>query len=1099
VGRRCSVCEHPQRALIEAAVASGTGSKRRISARFNVTEQALRRHIGSHGRAGSRFVGRARELAQIDAGLADTSAGKGSLYLVVGEPGIGKSTLLDEIAMRATARAFTVLWGRCWEAGGAPALWPWTQVVRGASQHAESATSALGSLRPTDDDASRFELFSSVVDTLRSAAARGPVVVLLDDVHAADTASLLLLAFAAGEVRDLPVMIVATYRDVEARRSPELARMLAAVARSSKRLPLAGFDASEVARLVEAASGSEQPEVLIRRIHSATGGNPFFVDEVLRAHLATATAEGGGAIRIPQGVRDAIRSTLGPLDDRTRELLESAAVLGRTFDAQILATVCGIDVDEAVAAMRATGVVVDTDGGDLTFSHALVRETVYDDIRPGTRVQLHRRVGETLEARTDADARSSELAFHFFNAAHAGGARKAVDHAKRAGDRAMDVLAYEDAAAEYGRAVQALGLCEPDEARHCDLLVDLGQALTRAGDLTEANRNLRTAADLARRLGDADRFALAVRDMSSEAAFGTTDEPEVALIEEALDTLGAGDNPVRASLLGRLGRLLAPRDPARSSALSAQAIDMARRIGDRNVLATALIYALSSRWGPDDLDERLQTAAEIVGVARGDRDRFLGLCALAVIHLERAERHAADEMLRELVTIAGRLMQPRYTWQARVLQACFALIDGRFREADDLAREALATGERAHEVNVELIYGAHAAVSHNDQGLLLQLEGVLTSVAERYPTVSTWPAVLAVLHAAAGQPERARRELDRVTIDWLPHDGSWLLNIAMASEATSLVRDAGRAGRLYELLLPYTGRIVMVASTAAYGPVDRYLGLLAAARDDREAADRHFRAAYETCRRMHAPTWEAHVLADHGRALLDGDDRRGAQLLAQAADAYRALGLEELAASTSGETDPRGVEPAITTDPVRAELKRDGTAWRVVFEGAELRVRDSHGMRYLSWLLARPGRESHVLDLVSALRGGGEAAVASGDAGEAIDPAARAAYRGRIEELRAELGDAEDRGDAEAVGRAQDEIDAIARELSTSLGLGGRARKAASEAERARLNVTRAIRTAIASIEGLSPSLGRYLQTTVRTGTFCSYTPDPRFPVVWDL
>jgi hypothetical protein len=660
----------------------------------------------------------------------------------------------------------------------------------------------------------------------------------------------------------------------------------------------------------------------------------------------------------------------------------------------------------------------------------------------------------------------------------------------------MDVLAYEDAAAEYGRALQALGLCEPDELRRCDLLMDLGEALTRAGELADANANLRAAADAARRLGDAERFASAVRHMSSEATFGTTDENEIALIEAALDALGEQDSPTCASLLGRLGRLIAPRDPSRSAALSEQAVAMARRVDDRDTLATCLIYALSAAWGPDDLDHRRALATEIVEVAQTERNRFLGLCALAVVHLEHVNRRAANEALHELVAIAGRLMQPRYTYQARVLEACFALVDGKIREADELAGEALAVGQRAQEANVELIYGAHAAVSHHQQGLLPQLETVLLDAAERFPTMTVWPAVLAVLHAVEGHAERTRRELDRIAPGELPRDVNWLLTMAMASEAAASIGESERSRELYELLAPYSGRIAMVGSMSAYGPVDRFLGLLAATLGDADGTAAHFTAALRISRRAHAPLWDAHVLHDHGRAILSRDPKQGSQLLAEAAGAYRELGLEGLARSTSGRLDAV-VRPA-PAGLVHAMLRRDGTSWRVVFEGAEFRAREAHGVRYLAWLLARPGREAHVLDLVSARRGAAEP-LTSGDAGEAIDPAARAAYRARIEELRAAIDDAEDRDDADGAARAQEEIDAIARELSASLGLGGRARKAASEAERARLNVSRAIRTAIKTIEELNPSLGRYLQTTVRTGTFCSYTPDPRFPVVWDL
>ena len=398
----------------------------------------------------SAFVGRERELAELVGGLDDAFAGRGRLVLVVGEPGIGKSRLAEELIACARTRGARVLVGRCWEAGGAPAYWPWVQSLRAYVRESDPselrsqlgfAAADLAQLVPElrqhfpdlpeppalEPEAARFRLFDATADLLRNASESRPIVLVLDDLHAADAPSLLLLRFLARELASIRVLLVGAYRDVDPLPGQPLTEMLAAVAREpvTSRISLGGLSEGEVAEYVELTAAEIASAELIAALHGDTGGNPLFVGEIVRL-LSVEGVQSDSTdeihLAIPQSVRDVIARRLAHLSEECNRVLVLASVLGREFALNALARLGGVPEDELLDVLdeaMAARVVSDVPGwpGRLRFAHVLIRDTLYEGLTTASRVRLHRRAVGALEALYGAEPGPflAELAHHSLN------------------------------------------------------------------------------------------------------------------------------------------------------------------------------------------------------------------------------------------------------------------------------------------------------------------------------------------------------------------------------------------------------------------------------------------------------------------------------------------------------------------------------------------------------------------------------------------------------------------------------------------------------------------------------------------------------------
>ncbi len=438
--------------------------------------------------AGGVFVGRQREMDQLKSTFEDALGGRGRLVTLVGEPGIGKTRTAQELATYSSMRGAQVLWGRSYEGGGAPPYWPWVQAIRShvtateetllRSQMGTTASvisevvpevkQTLPEVQPPppieDPESARFRLFDSITTFLKTTSENQPLVVMLEDLHWADRPSLSLLEFVARELSDSRLLIVGNYRDVELNRRHPLSMTLGELGRERlfDRVVLRGLARDEIERFIEVAAGTEAPEQLITTVYEHTEGNPLFMTETVRllvqeGEIASGQASKRGAtsweLKIPEGVREVIGRRLDKLSERCNELLSTAAVIGRQFRFDVLLKLDEeltenslLDLmDEALGAR----VVEELSGeiGHYQFSHALIEETLTDELSLTRKVRLHARIARALEEYygDTATAHAEQLAHHFAQAETILGSEQAILHHFYAGETAKRRFAVEEA------------------------------------------------------------------------------------------------------------------------------------------------------------------------------------------------------------------------------------------------------------------------------------------------------------------------------------------------------------------------------------------------------------------------------------------------------------------------------------------------------------------------------------------------------------------------------------------------------------------------------------------------------------------------------
>jgi DNA-binding SARP family transcriptional activator/tetratricopeptide (TPR) repeat protein len=895
----------------------------------------------------SPFVGRESELAELSAGLKDAFAGRGRLFLLQGEPGIGKSRLADELLSLATARRATVLVGRCWEAGGAPAYWPWTQSLRAYLRRADpgvvrrqlgAGASDVAQILPelselftelpepesTDSKAARFRLFDSTASFLRNAAAEQPLTLVLDDLHAADEASLLLLRYVASALGDSRILIVGTFRDLDPPVQGPLEATLAELSREpvTRRIRLAGLSESEVGRLAEVTAQTAPPKQLVAELHAETDGNPLFVSEIVRLLAAEGRlgAEAPGGIPIPETIREAIGRRLRRLSDECRRVLSLGSVFGREFGLVALERVADYNrIDKLLSVLDeplAARVVEEIPGaaGRLRFGHALTRDTLYSEIPATQRARLHRRVAEVLEVlyQGSPDAHLAEKAYHFWMAAPAAPSEKTLEYARRAADEANRMLAYEEAVRLYRMALDVFELGGTGaDATRCELLLALGDAEAAAGEGAESKQTFLRAGQIARSLKDPERFARAALGYGGRFAWSTPvgDTELVPLLEEAL-AHDPADAQLRARLLARLACALREQaGPERSDALSREAVEIARALGDPATLVYTLMARRLATWSPDNVAELLEITSEIVRLAdeAGEPERAVDARLLRIeSHLLRGDMRAVYADLDVAARLADDARRPTAHWHVEVHLAELALLEGRFTEAEQHIARTVELGEQAHLADATSSVPAQTFAARRAVGGLAEVSGVLTRLVEERPAVPLFRCLVALLDLELGDNERARQTLDELGADEfaaIPWDEDWLLSIALLIEAAAALGDADHAAVLHRLLEPYADLVVVDPHVFSTGSAARSLGIAASTCGRFDEAERHFLAALELNERLGARPWLADTHSAYGQMLLTrnepGDAQQARELLETALAAYRELGMEPYAARAS--------------------------------------------------------------------------------------------------------------------------------------------------------------------------------------------------------
>ena len=762
-------------------------------------------------------------------------------------------------------------------------------------------------LPPPPDAASesaRFQLFDSTATLLRNVAIGRPLLIVLDDLQAADTASILFLRFLASQLVDMPMMVVGTYRDVELTPEHPLTTAIAELAREpvARVLELGGLPADAVGEYLRATTSLSPRDAVVAAVWRATKGNPLFVGEAVRL----LTAEGRLTdeadltalhVAVPQGVRAVIARRIGHLGDETARALGLGAALGPEFGVDVLLRIGDFEserlidlIDDAVGS----GLLAPVAGvrGRYRFSHDLVRETLYDELSPGRRSRLHGRIATVIEELYAAsiDAHRAELAYHFVQAAllrgvvpnddiDEGFGPKAVAYARRAGDDATLSLAYEEAARLYRMALAVLDLDErPDDETRVEVLLVLGDDLSRAGDLDAARAAFLDAAAIARRTGNGARLARAALGFGGRHRWARAggDTRLIPLLQDALVMLGGGDDRLRVQLLTRLACAWrsSPERRDDSSGLSRQAVEIARGLHDPATVSDALIGRFWATWWPDNPDERDAIAVEVRSIADALEDGERSAGSHLLTFLTRMEGGRLAEARQEMAALARAiedLRQPAHLWLDWTNRALLALVVGDLADAEEYIARELETEYQVTFIRDEISSArTHRFLLRRELGRSAEEESTVRASVDEYPWYPFHRAALACLLLDLGRDGEARVLFDELAKDEfaaLYQDNEWLLGMGLASEACALLGDASAAATLYEQLRPYAGRLAIGFSDGSVGAVDRYLGLLAATRGQLDDAVGHLVAAIEVNEGMGARPFAAHCRHDLAEVL----------------------------------------------------------------------------------------------------------------------------------------------------------------------------------------------------------------------------------------
>jgi hypothetical protein len=1015
------------------------------------------------------LVGRDMALALLRRYTAEARAGHGHFALIDGEPGIGKTTLAAAAADEALSGGAQLAWGVCVSGEGVPDFWPWPEIVAEAGGN----PAALAGPAAAGPDA-WFSAATAVVAALRAAAARAQVVVVVDDLPAAEV------------------------------------------------VPLAGLAVADVTKLLRPMLGA-RTDRLAAAVHTRTGGNPFFVQQV--GLLAAA----GPSDAVPAAVGDAIRRRFARLPQPTAALLGTAAVAGREVDAALVAEAAGLDLADAVTRLEpaVAGRVLRPAGmGVYQFEHDLFRETAYADLAPGVRASTHLALARALVSRREAGAgaRAGDIAHHWARAVPPADPAEALNYVEVAAHEATAGLAHEEAARHWQQALRLAELAGPVAD---SLRTAYGQALLRAGQTDAARQVLRDTAD---RAGDPVTLARCALGLHQAGLTSGHSHAEViAQLDRAVTALDAAaghavpSDPSQVTALGARARAALARELAdgpdldlpRARALSTAAVAAAEATGDPATLAFCLFAQHDVDWAPGTAQRRLALADRMAQAAVRGGDQELefqaGLCRHVAL-LELIDP-AAEVALAHLEDLAQRSSQPRLVYLAASRRAAYTLLTGQLAEAERQINAAAELADTLGEPDglgvrwtqllaVGLARGGAAGVG----AILQSLNPSMMMPAEFAPQDAAFRRLADGDPAAAAAALRAApRTADVALFRWRAlAAAAFDIQLAVAAGVPGLISAEERA-----FLGAHAGEMVLIGgAVCALGPADFFLGIAAAAAGDRPAAAAHLRQAAVQADRIGARAMAAWARAELAGVSLESGDAAGARvLLAPAVAVAGELGLDrlrdraaELLAMATEPTSPRPAsEPAGPRRPMprqgesglpAAEFCRTGEVWTLTWAGATTQLADAKGLHDLAALLAVPGQP------ISALRLYGSPEPDTG-ADEVLDQRARAEYQQRLADLDEEIDEAETAHDEGRAARYRAERDALVDGLAAAYGLGGRVRRLGDPAERARSTVTARIRDSLRRIDRVHPALGAHLRASVSTGRSCVYHPEP--PVRWVL
>jgi DNA-binding CsgD family transcriptional regulator len=813
------------------------------------------------------LVGRVAEVVALDALRAAAVRGDGAVAVLVGEAGIGKTTVVEEAVARAAASGARILTGRADPDEGAPAFWPWLRLLESDVDHLSPALLTLAdSGEPAA--ATRFRAIREVVSALRAASVSvAPLVLVLEDLHWADPASLALLSTLSREIAGRRILVLGTSRtDLDL---PE-----------ATVLPLGPWDVAAVGSYLASVGPVHGTWAAV--VHKLSGGNPLYTRELARLLAREGRLSGpAGDVDLPDSLRRLVARRTAHLSPACRDLLAFASAVGPEIDTAVVP-----DRAELAEAVRA-GVLVDDPWAPsrLRFGHELVRQACYAGLSRDARIDAHRRIADALRA---TGAGPVEIARHRV--------RAAVDPSSRAAAAEACVAAARHAttALDHGEAVHWLtrALENDDDP---SIRLERAGAAYRDGRLDLAVADCEAIVD---RVGAP--AALVIRGVGW---LGNTAAPALLRLCERALALDL-DDADRAQVLAQQAFLIAEmHDSARAEPISREAMALAERSGHPGAMVAA-VHArhelIDPVIGVDEVLDLARRGVELAGPGgRPDAELWSRTWQLeaCLAHGDLAEFDAVQARLAELV---DRLRWPLARWHLLRARAARELLAGHLTAAEATAVEARDLALRGQDRSAGVLLHAFRSGLNQLTGEPSEWPADLAALNLRYPGIPIGVAQLGRIAMERDDHDLAAEQVAqlRAIIPRLAVDGRRPYIVITAGEVAAWTGDLELAARCYELSLPYAGRYCNSMS-ACFGAYDRLLGAIAAALGDPAAADVHLAAAVTLEERLGSPPYLALAQLAHARHLRGTDPRRARAVAGPALATARRLGLTRIAAEAA--------------------------------------------------------------------------------------------------------------------------------------------------------------------------------------------------------
>ena len=889
----------------------------------------------------SDFIGRQPELATLTSALDDTLAGRGQMVLLAGEPGIGKTRLAQELVSRAESSGAQVMWGWCYEHAGAPPYWPYVQPIRTYAKAIDPLTLSaqlglggpaiaeivpelraklpdLGQPLSAEPEQARFRLFDSVSTFIKNIAQSRPLLLVVDDLHWADSSSLLMLEFLVREIAASPVLVLGTYRDVEITASHPMLKTLGNLVRERhfRRVQLGGLTSKEVGEFVEGHKGVNLPGDILETIHNRTEGNPLFVSEVVELIDTGQIAENRAwADIIPDGVRDAIGSRLSRLSKACNQVLGTASVIGREFDFSLLVLLqSDMKTDDVLAALDEAleaRVIEDLPAvGRYQFGHALIQQALYGEMSSIRRLKAHASIGEALEEMhgSNLEAFSAELAHHFAEAKSILGPQKVARYALMAGNRALATYASEDALTHFQTALVARDIdfsgaeTAPDEEA-AEILFGLAKAQAATFERHQLGEVFNTLSRAYEYYAAVGSVALAVAAAGFPIAPAGVLIPGVTQLMARALTLVPDDSHEAGRLLSRYGGILGAAEGDYDGAQRAlgQAAAIARREGDVALELQTLTNACDVSARNLHWQESVGNGVRAINLLTGDENPYYEVLsryftALSLLHLgdpDASRPHAVA--LRDMTDRRVTGVLASLSFGPTIYLSC---LEGEWkagRAYSDRSLEVAPLDPLLLLPRVLLEYETGQPVQ-GEIYLERLLDAMRRSVAGQIRASGRVSLAISTIARITGVPERL--DIARTAAEWILSKESIAPQDAMHAKAGLALLathegDQSSSKEHYAFLLGKRGTM-----TSSVVSVDRLLGLLSQTIGSLDQSAGHFEDAIALCRQARYRPELAWTCCDYADTLLErnaeGDSAMAKSLFDESLAISSELGMHPL-------------------------------------------------------------------------------------------------------------------------------------------------------------------------------------------------------------